>query len=79
MPRKSMIEKMEEAAGISTPEMPYKKGEYIKPGEVAREWTGPWPWRKKQSSNALRDAVIGSSEAVNHVVRARRKKEVTTT
>ena len=49
---KSYIEKMEEAAGISTaaatspaPKTPYGKGEYIKPGEVARPWTGPRPWK----------------------------------
>jgi hypothetical protein len=53
MAKKTYIEKMEEAAGITTaaatspePKMPYGKGEYIKSGEVARPWTGPRPWRK---------------------------------
>jgi len=49
---KSYIDKMEEAAGISTPpaeastRMPYGKGESI-PGKggVARPWTGPRPWK----------------------------------
>jgi len=42
---KSYIEKMEEAAGISTPtpKMPYGKGERIPQGGVARPWTGPRP------------------------------------
>jgi len=77
MSPKSMIEKMEEAAGISQPEpeMPYKKGEYIKSGETAREWTGPRPWREKQSGNALREAVMGSSDAITRVARLRKKKE----
>ena len=43
------IEKMEEAIGVgtSTPRMPYKKGEKGIPGRggIAREWTGPRPWR----------------------------------
>ncbi len=45
--QKGYIEKAEEAAGITEaePEMPYKKGEYLKPGEVARQWTGPKPWK----------------------------------
>ena len=44
---KSYIEKMEEAAGISTPtpKMPYGKGERIPQGGVARPWTGPRPWK----------------------------------
>ncbi len=52
MPRKSLMEKMEEAAGINSPppEMPYKKGEYIKPGETARTWTGEKSWREKKQS-----------------------------
>ena len=42
---KSYIEKMEEAAGISTPtpKMPYGKGERIPQSGVARPWTGPRP------------------------------------
>jgi len=45
------IRKMEIAAGIETPEpvMPYKKGERIKSGEQAREWTGPRPWKGEKS------------------------------
>lgn len=72
----SAIEKMEEAAGISESkiEMPYKKGEAIKSGEVAREWTGPRPWLKKQSGNALRNAVFGSSEAITRVALGKKKK-----
>ena len=45
---KSYIEKMEEAAGITTPgpKMPYGKGEKGVPqGGVARPWTGPRPWK----------------------------------
>ena len=50
----SYIEKMEEAAGISTPsagasghKSPYGKGESIKSGQKAREWTGPRPWKDR--------------------------------
>ena len=44
---KTFTEKMEEAAGITTPElkMPYGKGERIAQGGVARPWTGPRPWK----------------------------------
>jgi len=49
---KTYIEKMEEAAGISTaaatslaPKMPYAKGERVPQGGVARPWTGPRPWK----------------------------------
>jgi hypothetical protein len=47
---KTMIEKMEEAAGITSPvtpfKMPYGKGESIPgAGGVARPWTGPRPWK----------------------------------
>ena len=55
MARKTFIDKMNEALGAepeptpvvpSTPaEMPYKKGEYLKPWESAKSWTGPRPWR----------------------------------
>ena len=64
MARKSFIEKMEEAAGISTPvpEMPYKKGEYLKPGEVARPWTGPRPWRQLQKKSTEGSAPFTDAE-----------------
>lgn len=60
---KTMIEKMEEAAGISTPtptstfKMPYAKGEYLKPGEVARPWTGPRPWRTSPAWLKIQDTL----------------------
>lgn len=46
----SHLERLEEAAGIAPekePEPPYKKGEYIRSGEEAREWTGKRPWKKE--------------------------------
>lgn len=49
MPKKTLIDKMEEAGGISAPDapkMPYGAGEYIKSGETARSWTGEQPWKK---------------------------------
>lgn len=44
---KSYIDKMEEAAGITSakPKMPYGKGERVAQGGIARPWTGPRPWR----------------------------------
>lgn len=66
MARKSFIEKMEEAAGISTPEpkyeMPYKKGEYLKSGESARPWTGPTPWKKLQKKSTEGSAPFTDAE-----------------
>jgi len=64
MARKSMIEKMEEAAGISpeTFEMPYKKGEFIKSGEVARPWTGPRPWREKRNRSTAGSKTFSDAE-----------------
>jgi hypothetical protein len=50
---KTYIEKMEEAAGISTPSagaatpMPYEKGERVPQGGVAKPWTGPKPWANR--------------------------------
>ena len=49
----SFFDKMEEAAGISIPSAgaaergPYKKGERVKHGGEAKEWSGPKPWHDK--------------------------------
>jgi hypothetical protein len=59
---KTMIEKMEEAAGISSPistfKLPYGKGESIPgAGGVARPWTGPRPWRNSPAWLKIPDTV----------------------
>ncbi len=43
----------------TSPEMPYKKGEFIKSGEKAKFWTGPRPW--KDQGNALIDRATKGS------------------
>jgi len=50
---KSLISKMEEAAGITIPipKMPYAKGESIPQGGVARPFTGPRPWSEKKKAS----------------------------
>ncbi len=71
MAPKTYIEKMEDAAGIAQvetappvvppvkPEMPYKKGEFIKSGEKAKFWTGDRPWQDQ--GNALIDRATKGS------------------
>jgi hypothetical protein len=58
-----MIEKMEEAAGISTsvPKMPYTGKERIRSGERARPWTGPKPWAEKNKAEIPQDKGDGSA------------------
>jgi hypothetical protein len=62
---KTMIEKMEEAAGISSPassfKLPYGKGESIPGGGgIARPWTGPRPWRKQTAWMKVQDMLKGT-------------------
>lgn len=49
---KTLIEKMDEMLEGPAPEMPYKKGEFIKSGEVARKWTGLTPWRNNSTKGS---------------------------
>ncbi len=59
-----LIEKMEEAAGISapTPKIPYGKGERISGGSTARPWTGPKPWAEKTGSGKTEEPANGGYE-----------------
>ena len=61
MARKSLAEKLEEAAGISKP-MPYGPGEVIKSGEVARPWTGATPWREARNRSTRGSAPFSDTE-----------------
>ena len=58
----NLFDKLEQAAGISSPasptyKMPYGPKEFIKSGEVARPWTGPTPWRKNTAWQGVQDVL----------------------
>ena len=59
---KTFFDKAEEMLNGPAPEMPYKKGEVIKSGEVARTWTGPKPWAGLRNKSTRGSAPFSNAE-----------------